>query len=191
MPKPRILFWLSALGILSVALLVAACGSSGEPELPDTTSASVLAYLEEVDYQNNDDWKLWPGTEEKYQGDDPHGMLLTTYLNPAAFEAVEKSATTPDGSIIVKENYTLPATTPPTLSCTKSRATTPTIATGFGSRFWPMARWRRKAEWKAASSATGMSQTTFGDRSSRRLTGSGPLGDKSGADAATLYTSAP
>ena len=119
MPKPRILFWLSALGILSVALLVAACGSSGEPELPDTTSASsgepelpdttsasVLAYLEEVDYQNNDAWKLWPGTEEKYQGDDPHGMLLTTYLNPAAFEAVEKSATTPDGSIIVKENYT-------------------------------------------------------------------------------------
>ena len=106
MPIPRILFWLSALGILSVALLLAACGSSSAPELPDTTSASVLTYLEEVDYRNNDDWKLWPGTGEKYQGGDPHGMLLTTYLNPAAFEAVQKDTTTPDGSIIVKDTTT-------------------------------------------------------------------------------------
>ena len=106
MPISRMLLWLSALGILSVALVLAACGSSSEPELPDTTSASVLAYLEEVDYGNNDNWKLWPGTGEKYQGGDPHGMLLTTYLNPAAFEAIEKNATTPPGSIIVKENYT-------------------------------------------------------------------------------------
>ncbi len=65
MPIPRMLFWLSALGILSVALVLAACGSSSEPQIPDTTSASMLAYLEEVDYQNNDDWKLWPGTGER------------------------------------------------------------------------------------------------------------------------------
>ncbi len=99
-------YWLSVLGILSVALLLVACGSSSKPELPDTTYASVLTYLEEVDYRNNDDWKLWPGTGEKYQGGDLHGMLLTTYLNPAAFEAIQKNATTPHGSIIVKENYT-------------------------------------------------------------------------------------
>ena len=97
MPIPRMLFCLSALGILSVALLLAACGSSSAPELPDTTSASVLTYLEEVDYRNNDDWKLWPGTGEKYQGGDPTVCLLTTYLNPAAFEAIQKDTTTPHG----------------------------------------------------------------------------------------------
>ena len=107
MPIRRRFFWLPALGILSAVLVLAACGGSDGPELPATTSASVLAYLEEVDYQNNDDWKLWPGVGEKYQGSDPHGMLLTTYLSPSAFEAVEEDAAVmPDGAIIVKENYT-------------------------------------------------------------------------------------
>ena len=109
MPIPWKFFWLPALGILSVVLVLAACGSD-EPELPDTTAASVLAYLDEVDYQNNDDWKLWPGVGEKYEGSDPHGMLLTSYLNPSAFEALDEvlagSAAMPDGAIIVKENYT-------------------------------------------------------------------------------------
>ena len=52
------------MAILSVVLALAACGSD-ELELPDTTAASVLAYLDEVDYRNSDDWKLWPGTTEK------------------------------------------------------------------------------------------------------------------------------
>ena len=39
----------------------------------------------------------------KYQGDDPHGALLTTHLNPAAFDAI--GGAMPDGAIIVKENY--------------------------------------------------------------------------------------
>ena len=42
---PRTLFWLPALGILSAVLVLAACGGSSEPELPDTTAASVIAYL--------------------------------------------------------------------------------------------------------------------------------------------------
>jgi len=67
-------FWLPALGILSVVLVLAACGSD-EPELPDTTSASLMAYLDEVDYQAN--WSLWPDSSEKYPGEDPHGALLT------------------------------------------------------------------------------------------------------------------
>ena len=44
---------------------------------------------------------------EKYAGGDPHGMLLTTYLNPAAYGALQsKAGVMPDGAIIVKENYT-------------------------------------------------------------------------------------
>ena len=63
MHVPWKFFWLPIIGILSVVLVLAACGSD-EPELPDTTSASLMAYLDEVDYQNNGDWKLWPGTSE-------------------------------------------------------------------------------------------------------------------------------
>ena len=102
----RMLFWVPVVGIVAMVLILAACTGSDGPDLPDTTSDSLLAYLEEVDYQNNNEWKLFPGSTEKYAGTDPHGMLLTTYVNPAAFEAIEAGGTTPPGSILVKENYT-------------------------------------------------------------------------------------
>ena len=106
MRTPRIMFILPVIVILGVVLVLAACAGAEEPALPDTTSGSVIAYLEEVDYQNNDEWKLFPGSTEKYPGADPHGMLLTTYVNSAAFEAIEAGQTTPSGAILVKENYT-------------------------------------------------------------------------------------
>ena len=72
--------------------------------LPDTTAASLWDYLQSVDYRSN--WELWPGKGEKYKGQVPHGMLLTTYLNPAALEALTGMAgSMPEGAIIVKENY--------------------------------------------------------------------------------------
>ena len=97
MRTPRRMFILPVLVVLGVVLVLAACAGSDVTALPETTSGSVLAYLEEVDYQNNDEWKLFPGSTEKYPGTDPHGMLLTTYVNPAAFEAIEDGATTPSG----------------------------------------------------------------------------------------------
>ena len=93
-------FWL----ILFVPLLaiVAACG---ETALPDTNGDAVIAYLDEVNYQES--WDLWPGLGEKYQGGEPHGMLLTTYVNAAALEAVNSNASAmPNGAGIVKENFT-------------------------------------------------------------------------------------
>ena len=65
-----------------------------------------MEYLKQVDYQSS--WELWPGLGEKYPASEPHGALLTTYLNPVAFAALTgKSGSMPGGSIIVKENYTL------------------------------------------------------------------------------------
>ena len=85
-------------------IVVAACGGS-EPELPATSADAVIAYLEEAGYQ--DSWELWPGLSEKYPSEEPHGMLLTTYLNRAAYDALDgKEGAMPDGAIIVKENYT-------------------------------------------------------------------------------------
>ena len=94
------------LTVLAAAFVgVVACGGSDEPDLPDTTAASVVAYLDEVDYQAS--WETWPGLPEKYQGTEPHGFLLTTYLNSAALAVVKDgSSSMPDGAILVKENYT-------------------------------------------------------------------------------------
>ena len=82
-------------------------------EPPDTTAAAVWAHLQEQDSQ---DWPMWPGKGAFYQGQQPHGALLTTYLNTSARDAVTNQAgTLPPGAIIGKENYapdsTLAATT--------------------------------------------------------------------------------
>ena len=90
----------------------------------------MIAYLDEVDYQES--WELWPGRGEKYQGDDLHGALLTTYLNPAAFEALDnKAGVLPNGAIVVKENYTPGSELGP---CTRGQAITRTTTTGSGLR---------------------------------------------------------
>jgi hypothetical protein len=83
-------------------------------EMPDTIGSALWSYLESMDYRAN--WALWPGKGELYQGREPHGMLLTTYLSPSAYEALTGVAgAMPAGAIIVKENYmpdsTLAATT--------------------------------------------------------------------------------
>lgn len=82
---------------------------AGEPVVrqvagPDTTGASVWAYLHENEYQ---EWATWPEKGEMYQGQAPHGARLTTYLNGIAADALEGGEEAfPAGSIIVKENYT-------------------------------------------------------------------------------------
>lgn len=73
-------------------------------ELPDTTGAAVWAYLQKAAYRDN--WTLWPDRGELYKGQEPHGMLLTSYLNDAALQALtSRAGTMPDGAIIIKENY--------------------------------------------------------------------------------------
>lgn len=75
----------------------------GRP-LPDTTAASVWAYLQRVDY--DDTWELWPGLGELYGGSEPHGLFLTTYVNAVAFAAADAyAAEMPANAIIVKEAY--------------------------------------------------------------------------------------
>ncbi|UCC84683.1 MAG: cytochrome P460 family protein [Gemmatimonadota bacterium] len=75
-----------------------------EVALPETAGVAVWEYLEAVDYTAN--WELWPDKGELYEGQEPHGVLLTTYLNSAAYEAVTGMAgSMPVGAIIVKENY--------------------------------------------------------------------------------------
>ncbi|MEX0721575.1 MAG: cytochrome P460 family protein [Balneolaceae bacterium] len=93
---------------IAAALMMAACGSNdsdadNEPD-PEATGAAVWNHLQQENYQDN--WPLWPGTEELYEGTEPHGMFLTIYLNDIALEAVnDGQIPLPDGAIVVKENY--------------------------------------------------------------------------------------
>ena len=70
----------------------------------DTTGAAIWAHLQESDYQST--WTLWPEKGELYAGQEPHGMLLTTYLNDVALQALSSGASSmAPGAIVVKENY--------------------------------------------------------------------------------------
>jgi hypothetical protein len=102
--------------IAATAGQLAACG--GEEEAPRDaagtpsaageaasapTAETVWAQLESANYRS---WRLWPGTSERYEGTEPHGMLLTTYVNDLALQALENGTLPlPDGAIVVKENY--------------------------------------------------------------------------------------
>ena len=94
---------LLVMAVSLIGLLGLACGSS-TPDLPGADGSAVWNYIQEVDYQQN--WKLWPGKGELYEGGEPHGALFTTYLNPIALQALQtKAGAMLNGSIIVKENY--------------------------------------------------------------------------------------
>lgn len=103
---------------LSLAAIVALAGACGDGEAdagealeeiaappPDTTATALWAHVEGAEYRET--WPLYPGKGRFYQGGEPHGMLLTTYVNDMAQSAVNDPAQTamPAGAIIVKENY--------------------------------------------------------------------------------------
>jgi hypothetical protein len=102
--------------IAITAAQLAACGGDDAPPAdapatlpaatarpPEPTAESVWARLQSENYRS---WQLWPGTSERYEGTEPHGMLLTTYVNELARQALENGTVPlPDGAIVVKENY--------------------------------------------------------------------------------------
>jgi hypothetical protein len=97
-------------GVLVVAMACAseeqeAAGGAEATEMamPDTTAVSLWSYLAEAEYAT---WPLWPEKGQLYTGTQPHGMLLTTYVNEAALTAVtNRTGTMPAGAMVVKENY--------------------------------------------------------------------------------------
>ena len=50
---------------------------------------------------------MWPGKDARYQGSNPHGALLTTYVDGIALAALNSGApiSIPAGGFVVKENY--------------------------------------------------------------------------------------
>ncbi len=71
---------------------------------PEPNAEAVWSKLRDERYQEN--WKMWPGKQAFYPGTQPHGALLTTYVNDLAYNALMgHDGSMPPGAIIVKENY--------------------------------------------------------------------------------------
>jgi hypothetical protein len=71
---------------------------------PAAKGASVWDYLKRAGFAKS--WKMWPGTTATYQGPEPHGAFLTTYVNDTALKSINaKKGKFADGSIIAQENY--------------------------------------------------------------------------------------
>lgn len=65
-----------------------------------------MSLWEELDRKRYRTWNMWPDKGAFYEGREPHGTLLTTYVNDVAFEAIEnKEGKLPYGAIVVKENF--------------------------------------------------------------------------------------
>lgn len=113
------------------------------PAPPDTTGPALWSFLREQRYRES--WELWPGLDRLYPGTEPHGALLTTYVNPIAREALRRGdEAMPPGAVIVKENY-LP-------DSTLAAVTVMLLAPGYdpGHQDWFWAKYGSAGEVEAA-----------------------------------------
>jgi len=72
--------------------------------LPGANATALYEYIVKLNPYTR--WELWPGKGKLYKGKEPHGALLTTYVNDTAFRSAKGKTAMTDGAIIVKENYT-------------------------------------------------------------------------------------
>ncbi len=93
--------------VLAFFLIPALVWATGKTkDMPEAEGEELLNYITEENPYH--EWELWPGTEKLYEGTEPHGVRLTTYVNEKALEGIREGMleeNMPDGSIIVKENY--------------------------------------------------------------------------------------
>jgi hypothetical protein len=76
-----------------------------ESQIPEPGADAVKLNEYIIKYNPYRAWNLWPGKGRLYKGTEPHGVLLTTFVNDAAYFSIKKKKGMADGSIIVKENY--------------------------------------------------------------------------------------
>ncbi|HET6459289.1 MAG TPA: cytochrome P460 family protein [Syntrophales bacterium] len=68
------------------------------------TGVSLWDYLKKQAYAKN--WQMWPGTTGMYEGPEPHGAFLTTYVNDVALKSISaKKGKFADGAIIAQDNF--------------------------------------------------------------------------------------
>lgn len=96
---------LFVLGVVAVAYAIhEVIPSETRIPMPGADAVKLNEYL--MRYEPYRGWNLWPGKGRLYEGTEPHGALLTTFVNDTALRSIRKEEGMKDGSIIVKENYT-------------------------------------------------------------------------------------
>ncbi len=100
----RHLSFLVLVAFLGAAAIPSSVAGGGTAALPAAAGKDLWDYLAKVKYRES--FSLWPGKGKLYKGTEPHGSLLTTYVNQPALDAIRgKKESMPAGSIVVKENY--------------------------------------------------------------------------------------
>ena len=98
------LLCLALMAFLCAAAIPASVAGEGSATMPAPAGKDLWNHLTKVKYREN--FTLWPGKGKLYKGTEPHGALLTTYVNKPALEAIQgKKGSMPAGAIVVKENY--------------------------------------------------------------------------------------
>jgi hypothetical protein len=92
-------------------IIITGCSGKPEPELPSLTVDEISAerlwerISEESPYKN---YSFWPGHEGLLPGQAPHGVYHKVYINRILNEQLPIAGlSAPEGSIIVKENFTV------------------------------------------------------------------------------------
>ncbi len=95
--------------LLLMSLLLISCSEKEETEVSPFSAAEISGKVlwtritEETDYTN---YEFWPDHEGLKPGQAPHGAYHKVYINTPLLDALPvEDRTAPDGSIIVKENY--------------------------------------------------------------------------------------
>lgn len=78
--------------------------SETQVALPGPDAEKLNEYI--IKYHPYRAWQLWPGKGRLYKGKEPHGALLTTFVNDTAHYSIKNMNGMAYDSIIVKENYT-------------------------------------------------------------------------------------
>jgi hypothetical protein len=100
----RIVFLISLLIAFSLVFSGIILAQAKKGGAVAATGASVWDYLKKQTYAKN--WKMWPGTTPMYQGPEPHGAFLTTYVNDVALKSIgAKKGKFADGAIIAQDNF--------------------------------------------------------------------------------------
>lgn len=90
---------------MALAAQASALGDVSTENMPLADAEALWNYLQRQDYRRT--FRFFPGRGEFYKGAEPHGALLTTYVNSTAEMGLQKTEIPlRAGSIIVKENYT-------------------------------------------------------------------------------------
>lgn len=71
--------------------------------MPGADAGKLNEYI--IRYKPYTMWNLWPGKGRLYKGTEPHGSLLTTFVNDSAYYSIANKKPFSDGAIIAKENY--------------------------------------------------------------------------------------